>query len=182
MYEHIVFYNTDTQGVLRIQGLAHRSVVLSSFVKTYNASGWKIGYALAPREISAEVQKIHQFNAFTINTPIQHALAEYLQKEEKYLGLGAFYQQKRDKFLQVMAGSRFKPIACCGTYFQMMDYSAISDLPDTEFAIELTKKHKVATIPISVFYHDREDNRVVRFCFAKENETLEQAGKILAKI
>lgn len=182
VYEHIIFDDKQHHSVITRPELAQRAVVLSSFGKTYHATGWKIGYAVAPRAISAELQKIHQFNAFTINTPIQHALAEYILKEEKYLELGNFYQQKRDKFLQEMANSRFKPITCSGTYFQMMDYSAISDLPDTEFAVELTRKQKIASIPISVFYHDREDNRVVRFCFAKSGETLEQAGKILSAI
>ncbi len=182
VYEHIIFDDLQHHSVITEPELAKRAIVMSSFGKTYHATGWKIGYAVAPREITAELQKIHQFNAFTINTPIQHALAEYILKEEKYRDLGSFYQQKRDKFRQVTAGSRFKPLTCKGTYFQMMDYSAISDLPDTEFAVELTQKFKIAAIPISVFYHDREDNKVIRFCFAKADETLEEAGKVLSAI
>ncbi|KAA3610656.1 MAG: aminotransferase class I/II-fold pyridoxal phosphate-dependent enzyme [Calditrichaeota bacterium] len=182
VYEHIIFDGEPHTSMMTHAELAQRAIVLSSFGKTYHATGWKIGYAVAPTEISRELQKIHQFNAFTINTPIQHALAEYILKEEKYLGLAAFYQQKRDKFLLVMHNSRFRAIACKGTYFQMMDYSAISNLPDTKFAVELTQKHKIASIPVSVFYHDRDDHKVIRFCFAKEDRTLEEAGKILSSV
>ncbi|MCA9735725.1 MAG: methionine aminotransferase [Deferribacteres bacterium] len=182
VYEHIIFDGHKHHSVVTIPELAARSIAISSFGKTYHVTGWKIGYTLAPKALTTELRKVHQFNAFTINTPIQHALSQYILKEDKYLNLGVFYQQKRDKFLQVMNGSRFKPLSCNGTYFQMMDYSAISSMPDTEFAIEMTRKHKIASIPVSVFYHDGADNKVVRFCFAKEDKTLEVAGKILRDI
>ncbi|KAA3660100.1 MAG: aminotransferase class I/II-fold pyridoxal phosphate-dependent enzyme [Calditrichaeota bacterium] len=179
VYEHIIFDELQHQSVVTVPELAERSIAISSFGKTYHVTGWKTGYALAPTALTEELRKVHQFNAFTINTPIQHALADYILKEEKYQTLGKFYQQKRDTFLDVMSGSRFKPLPCNGTYFQMMDYSAISDLPDTEFAVKMTKEQKIASIPVSVFYRDRDDNKVVRFCFAKEDDTFEEAGRIL---
>lgn len=182
VYEHIIFDGQVHESMLRYPDLAQRSFVISSFGKTYHATGWKVGYCVAPTAMSAEFQKVHQFLTFSVNTPVQHALAEFMLQKEQYLDLGAFYQQKRDLFLSLIAGSRFKPLTCGGTYFQMADYSAVSDEPDTEFAKRLTTEYGVAAIPPSIFYHDREDNKVVRFCFAKQDQTLEQAAERLCKI
>ena len=182
VYEHIIFDGLQHQSVCRFPELAERSFVISSFGKTYHATGWKIGYCLAPRPLMREFQKVHQFVTFTSNTPIQHAYAKFLRNKEAYLNLPAFYQRKRDKFLDVLQQSRFKPTPCQGTYFQMLDYSAITDKRDTDFARRLTTEYGVAAIPPSVFYHDRADHKVLRFCFAKKDETLELAAEKLCKI
>lgn len=182
VYEHIIFDNLKHESLSGYPELAQRSFVISSFGKTYHTTGWKTGYCLAPARLSAEFQKIHQFLTFAVNTPIQYAYAKILEQPELYLNLAQFYQQKRDLFLNLLDSSRFKILACKGTYFQMLDYSAISLLPDIEFARELTAKYKVAAIPPSVFYHKQDDNKVLRFCFAKKDETLKEAAQILCKI
>jgi len=182
VYEHIIFDGRVHESMARHPELAQRSFVISSFGKTYHTTGWKIGYCLAPEPLSAEFQRVHQFLTFASNTPIQHAYAEFMQNKNAYLKLSEFYQQKRDTFLALIEPSRFKPIPCGGTYFQMLDYSAISDEPDAAFAKRLTIEHGVASIPPSVFYHDGEDHRVLRFCFAKKDETLERAAEKLCKI
>jgi methionine aminotransferase len=162
--------------------LAQRSFVISSFGKTYHTTGWKIGYCLAPQPLSAEFQRVHQFLTFASNTPIQYAYAEFMQQKDAYLKLAKFYQKKRDKFLALIETSRFKAVPCEGTYFQMLDYASISDESDIDFSKRLTIEHKVASIPPSVFYHNNEDHRVLRFCFAKKDETLERAAEKLCKI
>jgi len=162
--------------------LRERSFVVSSFAKTYHTTGWKIGYCLAPRQLSAEFQKIHQYLVFSVNTPIQHAYADFMQDQSHWVSLMSFYQSRRDYFLNRLAGSRFRPLPCHGTFFQMLDYSAISDEPDVSFARRLTAEHGVAAIPPSVFYHDGEDNRVLRFCFAKKEATLAGAAERLCRI
>jgi methionine aminotransferase len=162
--------------------LAARSFVISSFGKTYHATGWKIGYCLAPASLSREFQKIHQYVTFAVNTPVQYAYAEFMADSATYLPLSGFYQQKRDFFLKLIAQSRFRPIPCRGTYFQMLDYSEISDEPDVAFARRLTIEHGVAAIPPSVFYHDGRDHKVLRFCFAKKDETLSEAADKLCRI
>ncbi len=182
VYEHIIFDGRRHESMLRYPDLAAKSFVISSFGKTYHTTGWKIGYCIAPAAMTAEFQKVHQFLTFTSNTPIQHAYAQFMQRKELYLQLGDFYQKKRDLFLDVMQATRFKPLPCSGTYFQMMNYSEISDEPDEAFARRLTAQHGVAAIPPSVFYHDRQDHRVLRFCFAKQDQTLEQAAERLCKI
>ncbi|WP_054031880.1 pyridoxal phosphate-dependent aminotransferase [Desulfatitalea tepidiphila] len=182
VYEHIVFDGRVHQSLLRHPELARKSFVVSSFGKTYHTTGWKIGYCVAPPEMTVEFQKIHQFLTFTSNTPIQLAYADYMQHTEHYLQLAGFYQRKRDLFLDCMRTSRFKPLPCAGTYFQMMDYSAITDAPDIEFARRLTTEFGVAAIPPSVFYHDRRDHQVLRFCFAKQDQTLIQAAELLCRI
>lgn len=182
VYEHIVFDGRKHESMLRYPELAQKSFVISSFGKTYHATGWKIGYCVAPADLTVEFQKVHQFLTFASNTPIQQAYAKIMQRPELYLDLAGFYQQKRDLFLNLMAKSRFTALPCLGTYFQMMDYSAITDEPDTEFARRLTIEHGVAAIPPSVFYHDRQDNKVLRFCFAKKDQTLEQAAEMLCRI
>jgi len=182
VYEHIIFDGLVHESMLRYPELAERSFVISSFGKTYHSTGWKIGYCLAPEPLSAEFQKIHQFLTFASNTPIQYAFAEFMQNKDVYLNLSSFYQKKRDKFLSLINKSRFKALPCKGTYFQMLDYSLISKESDMEFAKRLTVESKVASIPPSSFYHQEDDFNVLRFCFAKKDETLEQAAKILCKI
>jgi len=182
VYEHIIFDGRVHESMTRHPDLAQRSFVISSFGKTYHTTGWKIGYCLAPEPLSAEFQRVHQFLTFASNTPIQHAYAEFMQNKDAYLKLAEFYQKKRDTFLALIRPSRFKPIPCRGTYFQMLDYSAISDEPDAAFAKRLIVEHGVASIPPSVFYHDSEDHRVLRFCFAKKDQTLERAAEKLCKI
>ena len=182
VYEHIIFDGRVHESMARHPELAQRSFVISSFGKTYHTTGWKIGYCLAPEPLSAEFQRVHQFLTFASNTPIQHAYAEFMQNKDAYLKLAEFYQKKRDTFLALIRPSRFKPIPCRGTYFQMLDYSAISDELDAAFAKRLIVEHGVASIPPSVFYHDSEDHRVLRFCFAKKDQTLERAAEKLCKI
>ena len=182
VYEHIIFDGCTHQSIARYPQLAQRSFVISSFGKTYHATGWKIGYCLAPAELSREFQKIHQYLTFASNTPVQHALAEFMQQKEVYLQLSEFYQQKRDKFLNSLQGSRFRALPCKGTYFQMLDYAQITDEPDLEFARRLTSDFGVAAIPPSVFYHRRNDYKVLRFCFAKKDETLERAAEKLSRV
>ncbi|NQU62848.1 MAG: aminotransferase class I/II-fold pyridoxal phosphate-dependent enzyme, partial [SAR324 cluster bacterium] len=166
----------------RYPELAERSFVISSFGKTYHVTGWKLGYCIAPAELSTEFRRIHQFLTFTSHTPTQYAIAEYLLNRTAYLDLPAFYQKKRDLFLEAIAGSRFKPLACGGTFFQMLDYSDISQESDADFANWLTIEKGVAAIPPSVFYHKRDDHKVLRFCFAKNEDTLLRAGEILQAV
>jgi methionine aminotransferase len=182
VYEHIIFDGHPHLSMARYPQLAERSFVISSFGKTYHATGWKIGYCLAPAELSKEIQKIHQYLTFSSNTPVQHAFAEFMQNKNVYRQLSGFYQQKRDKFLAALEDSRFKALPCLGTYFQMLDYSAITAEPDVEFAKRLTIDYGVAAIPPSVFYHRKNDDKVLRFCFAKKDETLERAAEKLCKI
>ena len=182
VYEHIIFDGWTHQSMARYPQLAERSFVISSFGKTYHATGWKIGYCLAPAALSKEIQKIHQYLTFASNTPVQHAFAEFMQKKEVYRQLAEFYQQKRDKFLDSLNKSRFKALPCIGTYFQMLDYSEITDEPDLEFAKRLTTDYGVAAIPPSVFYHRRNDYKVLRFCFAKKDESLQKAASKLCRV
>lgn len=182
VYEHIIFDGLEHQSVARYPKLASRSMIISSFGKTYHATGWKMGYILAPEKLSAELRKIYQYVAFTAMTPVQWALADYLDNEEHYLGLGKFYQEKRDTFRNLLKKSRFKLMPCSGSYFQLLGYDKISELGDLEMAVTLTKEHGIAGIPISSFYHDKTDNKVLRFCFAKGDETLEKAAAILCSI
>jgi methionine aminotransferase len=182
VYEHIVFDGHQHQSAARFPGLAERSFVVSSFGKTYHVTGWKMGYVLAPRELAAEFRKVHQFNVFVTNGPLQHALAEYMENKDAYLSLAAFYQKKRDFFLEGVRPSRFKPLPSRGTFFQNLAYDAISDEPDRDLAIRLTKERGVASIPISVFYREPPPHRVLRFCFAKSEETLARGAEILCRI
>lgn len=182
VYEHIVFDGQRHESVVRHPGLAERSFVVSSFGKTYHVTGWKIAYCLAPRELMAEFRKAHQFVVFCVNHPVQLALAEFMQERERYLGLAAFYQEKRDFFRQQLDGSRFELLPCAGTYFQSVRYAAISGEPDRDFVERLTKEHGVAAIPFSAFYRDGRDDQVIRFCFAKGEETLASAGERLRQV
>lgn len=182
VYEHIIFDGLRHESVCRYPRLAERSFVIYSFGKTYHATGWKMGYCFAPENLMAEFRKVHQFIVFTTNTPIQHALAEYIRDSRDYLELSSFYQEKRDFFLKQIKGSRFKYTPSSGSYFQLLDFSDITKEKDTDFAIRLTKENGVASIPTSVFYHKPIDNKLLRFCFAKTNDLLEKAGELLCKI
>ncbi len=182
VYEHIIFDNREHWSVLRFPELLKRSIVVFSFGKTFHNTGWKMGYAIAPDYLTKEFRKVHQFNVFSVNTPTQYALAEFLSNEENYLGLGEFYQNKRDLFQGEMKDSKLNPIPSEGTYFQLYDYSSISNEPDTEFAKRLTTEFGVAAIPISVFYSSKRDDKIIRLCFAKTDKILEQAAKLLSKV
>jgi methionine aminotransferase len=182
VYEHIVFDGHQHQSVARFPGLAERSFVVSSFGKTYHVTGWKMGYVLAPKELMSEFRKVHQFNVFVTNGPLQYALAEYMENRDAYLSLAAFYQKKRDFFLQGVQASRFKPLPSRGTFFQNLAYDAVSDERDTELAIRLTKERGIASIPVSAFYRQPPPHKVLRFCFAKSEETLARGAEILCKI
>jgi methionine aminotransferase len=182
VYEHMVFDGQLHQSAARFPGLAARSVIVSSFGKTYHVTGWKVGYVAAPAVVSAEFRKVHQFNVFTVNTPMQFGLASYMASPEPYLQLPAFYQRKRDLFRAGLAHSRLKLLPSEGTYFQCADISEVSDLSEAEFCKWLTAEIGVAAIPLSAFYGDGFDQRVVRFCFAKKDETLRAALERLAKL
>jgi methionine aminotransferase len=181
VYEHIVFDGQLHQSVARVPELADRSVIVSSFGKTYHVTGWKVGYVLAPRELMAEFRKVHQFNVFTVNTPVQLALADYMGDASRHLGLAAFYQGKRDFFRAGLAATRFELLPCAGTYFQTVRYAAISDQADTAFVDWLTREVGVAAIPLSAFFGDGRDERVIRFCFAKREDTLAAAFERLQR-
>jgi methionine aminotransferase len=182
VYEHMVFDQARHESVLRHPELAERSFVVSSFGKTYHITGWKVAYCLAPRELMAEFRKAHQFIVFTVHAPSQHALADFMKRPGWYEQLKALYQGKRDIFRQALSGSRFKLLPCQGTYFQCVQYDAISDEPDRAFVERLTREHGVAAIPVSAFYPDGDDHRVIRFCFAKSAATLERALERLVKL
>ncbi len=181
VYEHIVFDGQLHQSVARVPELAARSVIVSSFGKTYHVTGWKVGYVLAPRELMAEFRKVHQFNVFTVNTPVQLALADYMGDASRHLGLAAFYQGKRDFFRAGLAATRFELLPCAGTYFQTVRYAAISDQADTAFVDWLTREVGVAAIPLSAFFGDGRDEKVIRFCFAKREDTLAAAFERLQR-
>jgi len=182
VYEHIIFDKKEHQSVCRYPKLMQRSLVISSFGKTFHTTGWKMGYALAPENLMAEFRKVHQFVVFAVNTPIQYAVADFLNVRTSYVDLPDFYQQKRDYFCNALKTSRFKIVPASGTYFQLLDYSRISEEKETDFAIRLTKEFKVASIPVSVFYHKLTENKVLRFCFAKGEDTMDKAANILCKI
>lgn len=179
VYEHILFDGEAHASLCGHAELAARSIVVSSFGKTYHITGWKIGYVVAPAALMAEFRKVHQFNVFTVHTPSQLALAEYMQDASRHLGLAAFYQAKRDAFRALLAATPFELLPCRGTYFQLARYDRISDLPDRAFAEWLTREVGVAVIPVSAFQPDGRDDKVVRFCFAKREETLAAAAEKL---
>jgi methionine transaminase len=182
VYEHIIFDGARHETMARHPELAARSFVVGSFGKTYHVTGWKVGYVVAPAVLTSELRKVHQFVTFSTHTPVQHAIAEFLAARTGLDELPAFFQRKRDLFRRLMQGSRFAELPCHGSYFQLMDYSAISDLPDAEFAIWMTQEHGVASIPTSPMLYRSTAPQVVRFCFAKKDETLERAAERLRKI
>ncbi|MEK7318546.1 MAG: pyridoxal phosphate-dependent aminotransferase [Pseudomonadota bacterium] len=182
VYEHMVYDGQQHESVARHPELARRSFVVSSFGKTYHVTGWKVGFVAAPAALSNEFRKVHQFNVFTVNTPVQYGLADYMADPAPYLNLSAFYQAKRDYFRAGLAGTRFKLLPSDGTYFQCVDYSAISDMSEADFSMWLTREIGVAAIPVSAFYSTPRESGVVRFCFAKKEETLKLALDRLAKL
>lgn len=182
VYEHLVFDDKKHISVLQFPELYKRSFVCFSFGKTYHCTGWKMGYCIAPPALMSEFRKVHQFNCFTCNSPVQFALAEYLQQESDYLELGKFVAAKRDHFLVAMKATPFTPLPSYGSYFQLYSYEGISDETEKEFAIRLIKEYGVATIPVSAFYQSRQENKVLRFCFAKKEDTLTQAAKRLIHV
>lgn len=182
VYEHLIFDGHRHESVLRYPELWERSMMVYSFGKTCHVTGWKMGYVVAPETLTREFRKVHQFNVFSVNTPIQYAIAEFLLEREEYLGLPAFFEQKRDYFLERTADSSFRPLPCKGTYFQLFDYSGYSSENDFEFAKRLISEYGIASIPVSAFYSSKRDDKVIRLCFAKTEETLEMAGKRLCAV
>jgi methionine aminotransferase len=182
VYEHLIFDGEVHHSACRFPDLASRTLVIGSFGKTFHATGWKTGFVLAPENITSEFRKLHQFTVFASNTPVQHAIADFVKDPENYIHLGEFYQKKRDFFLEAIQSSRFKAIPAKGTYFQLLDYSAISKEPEYDFAKRLTKEFGIAGVPVSPFYHNGKNNHMLRFCFAKKESTLKKAAEILCKI
>lgn len=182
VYERIIFDGHSHESVLKYPALAQRSVAVYSFGKTFHATGWKVGYAVAPPHLTQEIRKAHQFITFSVNTPVQLALAEYLATPDHYLPLGQFYQRKRDYFLNAIKGTSLKPLPCYGSYFQLLSYAGLKALPEKEMAEWMTKELKLAPIPVSAFYQNEDNQQLLRFCFAKSETTLEKAGEILRKL
>ena len=179
VYEHIIFDGVKHQSVCLFPDLKSRSFIVASFGKTFHVTGWKIGYCCATKELMEEFRKVHQFNVFCVSHPMQKAIADYLQNSNHYLGLSNFYQEKRDLFLDLIKGSKFKFTPSQGTYFQGLDYTDITDENDVNFAKRLIIESKIASIPLSVFNFNGQDDKVLRFCFAKKSETLKKAAEIL---
>ena len=181
VYEHLIFDNKQHESMLRYPDLRQRSFVCFSFGKTYHCTGWKLGYCVAPAALMKEFRKVHQFNCFSCNSPVQVALATFIQHKELYLQLGKEVQQKRDYFQQLMQQTKFKALPSYGSYFQLYSYANISDEKEKDLAIRITKEFGVATIPVSVFYNKEKDDKVLRFCFVKKESTLEEAVNRLMK-
>jgi len=182
VYEHLIYDGQEHQSVLRYPDLRQRSLATFSFGKTFHNTGWKIGYCIAPPALTKEFRKVHQYNTFAVHRPTQHALADYLQDASAYLSLPAFYQEKRDLLLSLLEGTAFRVLPCEGTYFCNFDYSRISDMPDADFTRYLIEEHGLAAIPVSAFYASGKDERVIRLCFAKTEDTLRAAGEALSKL
>ncbi len=182
VYERVIFDGLAHASVVSHGALRNRSIAVFSFGKTFHATGWKIGYAVAPPGLTREIRKVHQFITFSVNTPIQMALSDYMKVAEHYNEVKSFYEKKRDYFVKGLSGSSLKPMPCHGSYFQLLSYDGASRLPEKEMAEYLTRKHKVASIPLSVFYRDGSDQHLLRFCFAKKEETLDKALEILCRI
>jgi methionine aminotransferase len=183
VYEHIVFDGARHESLARYPAIADRAVVISSFGKTYHTTGWKVGYCLGPAALIAEILNIRQWITFSVNGAMQMAFADMVRHDPERASVTAFYQDRRDLFLRLIAGSRFTPLVCRGTYFQLLDYSAITNEPDVEFAVRLTREHGVASIPIAPFLHEGEKSgHVLRFCFAKRDETLQGAAERLVRV
>jgi methionine aminotransferase len=182
VYEHMVYDGTRHESMARHPALAARSVVVGSFGKTFHATGWKVGYALAPRDIAAEIRRVHQFTVFTVNSPAQHALAEFLREPSRYEALPEFFARKRELLRAALAATPLELLPCAGSYFQLARYDRVGDEPAAEFAQRLVREVGVATIPLSAFYHDGTDHRVIRFCFAKRDDTLLAAAERLTRL
>ncbi|MFT3909710.1 MAG: methionine aminotransferase [Ferruginibacter sp.] len=182
VYEHLIFDEKQHLSMLRYPDLFERSFVCFSFGKVYHCTGWKMGYCMAPASLMKEFRKVHQFNCFTCNSPVQYAIAEFIKQKEYYLQLGKFLQQKRDYFKNIMQQTKFVPLPSYGSYFQLYSYENISNETENDFAVRLTETVGVATIPVSAFYKNAVDNKVLRFCFAKKETTLDEAVNRLLKI
>jgi len=182
VYEHLIYDGQKHQSVMLYPELKQRSFIVASFGKLLHATGWKLGYCLAPDKLTKEFRKVHQFNVFSVNSPMQQAIATYLQTPANYTGIAAFFQEKRDYFRNLLAESRLELLPCNGSYFQCVSYRNISDEKDTDFSMRLIKEFGVATIPVSAFYQKGTDHKIIRFCFAKENETLALAAEKLKNI
>lgn len=182
VYEHLIFDGVRHESVLRYSELWERSMVVYSFGKTCHVTGWKMGYVVAPEPLTREFRKVHQFNVFSVNTPVQYAIAEFLSDREEYLSLPNFFERKRDYFLDCIRSAPFRALSSKGTYFQLLDYSEFSTENDFDFAKRLTKEFGIASIPVSAFYSSKRDDKIIRLCFAKTEETLEQAGKCLSAV
>ncbi len=182
VYEHMVFDHHHHESILKYPGLRRKSFVVSSFGKTYHSTGWRMGYCIAPAALSKEFRKIHQYVTFSAHTPTQYALNDYIQEKEHYLKLPAFFEGKRNLFLNLMKKSRFEFFPAKGSYFQLASYKNISNETDVDFSKRLVEEHGVAVIPVSSFYHNNKDEKVIRFCLAKKDETLEKAAEILCRI
>jgi methionine transaminase len=182
VYEHLIFEGRQHESMLRHPELLERSFVCFSFGKTFHCTGWKLGYCVAPAAMMSEFRKVHQFNCFTCNSAPQYALAEFLNQKDQYLELGGFMQAKKDYFQSLMQQTKFTPIPSYGSYFQLYSYAGISNESENDFARRLVKEYGVATIPVAAFYKDADDNRVLRFCFAKKETTLEDAVNRLIKL
>jgi methionine aminotransferase len=183
VYEHITFDGVRHESLARYPDIAARAVVISSFGKTYHTTGWKVGYCAAPPALTAEIQRVHQWVTFAVNGAVQMAYADMVHRDPLAGDVTAFYRQRRDRFVGLIATSRFRPLACHGTFFQMVDYSAITRERDADFAVRLTKEHGVAAIPISPFLQEGTDpGPVLRFCFAKRDDTLERAAERLCRV
>lgn len=182
VYEHLVFDGRRHESLARWPALAARTAVIGSFGKTFHTTGWKVGFVAAPAAVTDEIRKVHQFVTFAVTTPVQHAYAEFLDRGVDFGEVTRFYQAKRDRFLELLAGSRFRPLPCHGTYFQILDYSAIASLPDREMALRVLADHGVASIPTSPFLYQDAAPSVLRFCFAKTDDTLERAAARLRQV
>jgi len=182
VYEHITFDGKEHRSVSSFPGLSEKAFVISSFGKTFHITGWKVGYCKAPAKLSSEFRKIHQYVTFATSGPFQYAIADYLKDSGRVQSVKKMYEEKRNYFLQLIKSSKFKPLKSEGTYFQNLDFSEITGESDYDFAVRMTKESGVASIPVSVFYNDRTDNKILRFCFAKNNSTLEEAAEKLCRI
>jgi len=182
VYEHLIYDEQKHKSVMLFPELRERSFIIASFGKLLHATGWKLGYCLAPEALTKEFRKVHQFNVFSVNSPMQQAIAEYLQEPDHYIGIGSFFQQKRDYFRSLLAETRFELLPCNGSYFQCVSYQQISDEKDTDFSMRLIKEFGVATIPVSAFYQKGTDHKIIRFCFAKKDETLALAAEKLKNV
>lgn len=182
VYEHLIYDDQKHNSVMLFPELRERSFIIASFGKLLHATGWKLGYCLAPELLTKEFRKVHQFNVFSVNSPMQKAIAQYIQEPSNYNGIGSFFQQKRDYFRSLLKESRFKLLPCHGSYFQCVSYNDISDEKDTDFSERLIREFGVASIPVSAFYQKGTDHKIIRFCFAKENTTLALAAEKLTNV
>ncbi|MCW3118149.1 MAG: aminotransferase class I/II-fold pyridoxal phosphate-dependent enzyme, partial [Chitinophagaceae bacterium] len=182
VYEHLIYDNIPHQSILRYPDLLERSFVSFSFGKVYNCTGWKLGYSISSPELMDEFRKVHQFNCFSCNSPVQVALSQFLRNKESYLRISSIMQGKRDYFAKMLEQTKFTALPSHGSYFQCFKYDRISDETDKDFSIRITKEYGVASIPVSAFYKEGTDNKVIRFCFSKKDETLEEAANRLVKL